>query len=329
MPYYGRRRYYPKRRRTRGRFVYQKRAKARKATNRRAVKGRAKNIQSAVKAPMSRMIMFEDTRSFIVDDNDGTATTGPEPIQRIFELNNPQNTFPTATSPPAARAVQGTWTSADYAGKGAEMPGLERWVTKKDGTGAGQYRMATATSAKVVITAVPIEEDGVDAKSKQAITRLFVKKITKLSDGTAYMNKQPQASFNCDVIARQPYTRTQDMIRAEGARNKGATITMSYNFKRLNSGPGRVSLNHFFSDAAPTELDFLHIGILPTNASSYGLNTNRCGKYRVVVKFQTLAHLSEPNTDGTNWGESDGNTMARIKRKYTTVMGGDQPGEDE
>ena len=209
------------------------------------------------------------------------------------------------------------------------MPGLSTWVCNKDGSGSGQYRFASATSCKVTVTAHPIDEDaGTDAKSYQAVTRLICKKVTKLSDATKYMGVPPSTSFNVDQMARQPYTRSQDMYRVDGGRNKGATITTNYSFKRMNHGRDTTGPNHFFLDSAPTEKDFLHVLILPTNAS-YTLNNERCGKFRVVVKMETIVQLSEPNTDGSLWGESDGNTFERVKRSYTSMMGGETPGDDE
>ena len=54
--------------------------------------------------------------------------------------------------------AQGTWDATDYASKGLVMPGIATYVTNKDGTGTGLYRMAECKSTKVTVSAIWIDE---------------------------------------------------------------------------------------------------------------------------------------------------------------------------
>lgn len=270
---------------------------------------------------MSRAVMFEDTRSYIVKD-DAVASDGVTaiPPQRVIQLNAPNNMFPDALA-----ARQGTWTPSDYGKKTEEMPSIATWVTAADGTGAGAYRMASASSTQVTVTCVPInEEAGVDKKAYQAVTKLIARKTTKLEDSTQWFGIGPGTGFNVDEMSRQPYTRSQTMYRGE--TSKGATITTNYSFKRMNSGPARSSLNHWFTDKAPVELDYLTLSIMPSN-TSYGSASapERCGIYRVVIKVKCIVNLSEPNTNtvvNTSIGEGAGKAFQSAKRSAQEMFGG-------
>lgn len=250
--------------------------------------------------PTQRKVLFQDTRSFLVKDEDGSG----KPIMQILQLNHPGNMWPTGGTP-AAR--QGTWEATDYGAKGAAMPDVGTWVTNKDGTGEGKYRTASVIGTKVTVTAVLVNADLDEDDDKQGVSQLVVGKYTAASD--IPVGVAPSTTFNADQMNRQPYTKTANLYRNFGGSPKGATITMNSKFTSLNAIRSRDS-NVFWHDAAPDELDFLCISILPCN-KNYGLPTsgkNRCGTFRVVVQIEAIARLSEPNTKhGIAAGEGEGN----------------------
>ena len=315
---YGRRRTYRRPRRRTNRYRYQKRNKAAARHVRRGIKRGAKNIQAASRAPMSRTVQFQDTRTYIVKDEGTGAGAIPIPIIRNLQLNDPQNMFPTG-----AQGVQGTWDATDYTAKGPGMPGIATWVTNKDGTGTGVYRLAECVATKVVISAIWLDETGVE-ETEQAMSKLIVRKCTKLTDSTEYMQVTPSTAFNSDRMCRFPYVKSADLY--SGTNPKGATITTNYSFKRLNRGSARSSLNHFFNDTGPVELDFLQIMIMPQN-KSYSATAERCGTFRIQIKVDSIVNLSEPNTSVIG-GESDGFSFSSVKRKAQAMMGGGGPGDD-
>jgi len=268
---------------------------------------------------MSRTVLFEDTRSYIVKDNDATSGAAPAPIIRTLQLNDPQNMWPTGV-----HGVQGEWNASDYTSKGSSMPGLDTWVTKKDGTGSGAYRLAECIATRVVVSAIWLDETGATPALNQAMSKLICRKVTKLTDATEFMDVTPSTSFNVDKLCRFPYTRSADLYSAPNP--KGATITTNYSFKRLNKGAARSSLNHFFADNGPVELDFLQIMILPQN-KTYSTTNERCGTFRIQIKVESIVNLSEPNTSAIG-SETDGFTFSSVKRSATEMLGGGGPGDD-
>jgi len=250
--------------------------------------------------PTTRKVLFQDTRTFVVKDEDGSG----KPIMQILQLNHPGNFWPTGGTP-AAR--QGTWEATDYGAKGAAMPETTAWVTNKNGTGDGKYRTAKILGTKVTVTAVYINEDMDAEEDHQGVSQLVVGKYTAASD--IPVGVAPSTTFNADQLNRQPYTKTANMYRNMGGTPKGATITMNSKFTSLNSLRSKDS-NLWFADAPPDELDFLMVAIMPTN-KNYGLPTsgkNRCGSFRVCIQAEAVCSLSEPNTKhGPTAGEGAGN----------------------
>lgn len=309
MPYG--RRYHRKRtyRRRRGRYSglrsgysgFKKRRRIRKS----AVKPYPIQLASASTMPTKRKVLFQDTRTFMVKDEDGSG----KPIMQILQLNHPANFWPTAGTP-AAR--QGTWDATDYNAKGSAMPAVGEWVTNHDGSGDGKYRSAQVLGTKVTVTAVYVNDDIDAEEDHQGVSQLVVGKYTALPDIPVGIN--PSTVFNADVLNRQPFTKTANLYRNMGGTPKGATITMNSKFTSMNS-LRRADQNFFWNDRAPGELDFLMIAIMPTN-KNYALPTsgkNRCGTFRVCVQVEAIGALSEPNTKhGITAGEGSGNIFTNF-----------------
>ena len=312
MPKYGRRSY--RKRGTRKRSGHGKsgwrKAKRRRTTRRRATNSRAINIQTSTFFPKKRTVLFQDTRCFTVTDNETHGGTGaPIPVLKILAINDPHGMF--------ANADQGAWVASDFGEKGIGMPGLEKWITAQAGTGTGHYRLANCHSTVVTVSAVYIQEAGSDHMNEQAISKLILRKVTTVNDIAT--DTTLSGSLNAETECRKAYVKSQDMYQNITGVPKGATVVSKYRFRSMNAGPGRDSLNHFFSDAGPAEKDFLAIWILPTN-KSWGAASERCGTFRVVVKVECVVELSEPNTSIAG-GESTGLTMPLFSSAIPNIAG--------
>lgn len=221
---------------------------------------------------------------------------------------------------------QGTWDPTDYGAKDTSVPGVSTWVTKQDGTGAGLYRMAECVRTTVTVSAIwtdpASDAPGSTTMISQPFSKLVVRKATKFADLSMYRNVKPSQAFNSDQQMLLPYVKSADMKSSQyGSASKGATITMKYAFRNLNSTSSRSYLNHFSLDTPPSEKDFLHVMILPT-ANSYGLE-DRCGRFRVTMKVVCDVNLSEPNTAAIG-GEGKGLDYSDSKASMSTPMTDDQ-----
>ena len=310
MPRYARKSKYSRRsgkRRGHGKSGWRK-AKRRRTTRRRAVSSRAINVQTSTFFPKKRTVLFQDTRCFTVKDNEIHGGTGaPIPVLKILALNDPHGMFSTAD--------QGNWVASDFTAKGVGMPGLEQWVTTQGGTGTGHYRLANCHSTAVTVSAVYIQEAGSDHMNEQAISKLICRKVTTVND--IDQDTTMSASLNAETECRKAYVKSQDLYQNITGVPKGGTVVTKYRFRSMNSGPGRDSLNHFFSDAGPAEKDFLAIWIMPTN-KDWGAATERCGTFRVVIKVECVVELSEPNT-AIAGGESSGMIMPQFSSAVPNI----------
>lgn len=291
MPYYGRRRTYRRSTRRYGRYRRKagpvRKYKRRQARRSRAVRGYPKQLQTAGRLPKSRVVLFKDTRTFHVNDQEINDQAYPLPIHKQLCLNDPHNMWPVTTK------NQGEWIPTDYGKKDSSMPGLDEWVTPSDGSGDAKYRVASCLGCKVSVSAVYVQESDVDPTVHQAVSKLIVQKQTMSQD--SHTGTTPGTTFNADLLCTQPYTKQATLYQNLAGVPKGGTITTNYSYKRMNRLLGRANGNTFFSNLAPTEKDWLSIWIFPTN-QSFSTSGERCGRFRVEISVEAIVQLSEPNT---------------------------------
>ena len=280
-----------------------KRRKKRVAKRRGKVRAHVRNLQTSTGMPKARTVMMTDSRTWIVEDNsmlhgDNDSHNTPIPIMKVLNLNNPHQFW---------GSQQGTWSPTDYGSPPSHLPNLDFWVTDLDGVGTGLYRTASAQSCKVTISAVWINEKDNDPAQQQAVSKLIVSKISKLTDVAE--NTTPGLNFNADSLSGMPYTKSANLWQNLGGTARGSTITTNYSYKRMNA---QKRYQNFFSNSSgPLEKDFLSMFIMPQN-KEYNTTgfAERCGKFRIQIAVEMLVNLSEPNTLYT--AQNKGNIMAAV-----------------
>jgi len=257
-----------------------------------AVRSHPKQIQNASYIPKNRLIKFTDFRSYVVTDE---GFNGSGAVPPILELgaNNPRKFI---------HSTQGTWDAASLSNKTVSVAGIDSWVTNQLTTPASTapYLNASALSARVVITAVPVPTvaaDGSEADAYQDVIKMCVQTNTR---NGAWHNQNITSNFNSEVVSQTPYVRTANLYYNAHGTPRGATISMNYSFKKNNRGRSGTGgpANFFHADTDPSEKDFINIALMPTHSQKYGLTAlggTRLPNIRVEVKISYICLLSEPN----------------------------------
>ncbi|AXQ65557.1 MAG: hypothetical protein [Circular genetic element sp.] len=257
----------------------------------RKVKSHPTQIQNASYLPKSRLIKFTDFRSYIVTD-DGFNAGGALPPVLEIGANNPRK---------FVHGSQGTWDDASLGAKTQAVPGIAAWVTNSvpTPTATAPYLNASALSARVTITAVPIPTASTtpgEVDYHQDVIKLCVQNNTR---NGMFFGKNITNAFNSEIISQTPYVRTANMYYNANGTPRGATISINYSFKKQNAGrPMLNSANFFASDADPLEKDYINVALLPTHSQKYGLTALggvRLPNVRLEVKISYIVLLSEPN----------------------------------
>lgn len=274
--------------------------KARNRRYKKRVHSFPRQIQSSTYVQPSRLVRFSDTRSFIVEDNGIVEVVGADkavvPALQI-SANAPTDAF-TAIS-------TGTWWPSDMGAKGVAVHGLAQWITKADGTNglesiSAAYRTAQCLSSKIVVSAYPLPSaDGADAL--QDCAKLVLQKSTAAS---AMQSKQISQTFNVATTAEMPFLKGALTYRNPGGTPRGCTLSGSYSYKRMNSGPASMSKNLFSYDQTPAERDYWNIALLPADSQAYAsvdsngdTTATRMCKHRIEIKLDYIVALSEPQTN--------------------------------
>jgi len=257
----------------------------------RAVRSHPKQIQSASWVPQRRLVLFTDTRVWSLKDNEGTLSSFPP--TRAFPCNDPTTAFTEVYK-------NGTWSAVSLTAKGAGVPAIAKWVTNVNGTGTGDYRAASAISAKIQVTVTPMPRDGT-ADTYQDCAQVILQRSTGL--GTVFHNQVVSNTFNAEVTKQLPFTKSAMIYSNFGGTPRGCTISDSYSFSSMNALK-TAAQNIFCLDGLVTsERDTWCLAILPGDSAGYGSGGNRITDMRVEVKISYVVALSEPSTNFSQLNE--------------------------
>lgn len=223
------------------------------------------------------VVKFVYTDSFIVDAAQPNQFANPTFIHQVFRANCPSQVY---------LKSQGSWLSQTNAL--TTCPGVFDWVADSNGDG-GKYREASCFASNIIVTCMP-QDNG--SETIQEICKLVVHMGTKDSDWDANYT----VGNGTDAHSRMPLTMTRFVRSSTHQDYRGATLKMSYAFRKLNAGRTKVN-NIFYNNQTPSEKDYFYIGLLPTNVTDYVSNTRKTPKCLVNVKIEYLVKLTEPQAD--------------------------------
>lgn len=257
--------------------------------NKKSVYSFPRQIQSATYIPKNRLIRFTETRSYIVNDTQGLLYSYPP--NRTFGANDPNFAFNQVYK-------NGEWLPVHIAGRGPAVHGIPDWVCLNTGVpkegSRGYYKQAQALSSKIVVSAVPLPEaDGSDGR-QDAVVMCLSKTCDK--DVHSYAYDKPISETHNAVIAKERYyTKSANLYRNNNGTPRGATISMTYSWAKMNAGNTRDH-NIFHTDGTPGQSDTYVLAFFPAYSQDYGTGGTRLPQMRVVVKMSYIVLLSEPNT---------------------------------
>lgn len=276
-----------KRKRTPFKRAYRRRTKVATRSSRTA------RVQDASYIAKTKTLMFTFQKDFAIN---------PDPTVKTF------NRFSINTCWPG-QPIGGVWPvesaadgwKANTGTMGDSTTDLDTWITSATFTAAdrGKYRQAVVVHTDVTITAIPFGDvmttsEGVTTQVRSYESLLTVSKSTMpvvefysgLGSNTLFDGGLNGA--NGQNMARMPMTKQGVTRVTPGGNNKASRITMSYTPKNMNALQA-IDKFLFTPTTAPSELDFIHVSLLPINPSKNYVPVPH--RFNVQVKYKV--RLSE------------------------------------
>ena len=286
-------------------------------------KNKGKTIQQSSYIPKTKLLRFDDVRSYTCTDDATITLDGalhPVVMSRTLSANDPTQAYPGGSS-----YVQGDWSNNAMGTEYASVQGLAKWLAYENGApkpdNLGQYCSASVVGCDVTVTATPIVNGG-DFGS-QLFTRVFLQCKTRQDRVDFAGWARPLTEYdNADMTAKEIMTVEGCTKTNPNGDPKGCTLNYSYKFKNLNTTKDMTS-NNFTLNTSPLEKDWFNLVFMPQDTKAYASGAVvedfvRCPSHYVTIKMSYVIKLSELRT-GTIFDSLTGQLESYINRDGTAM----------